>query len=277
MYTMTIGLILFGLALGIALFYAISQLDERQTVRTSIRQLEDYGHGSVVETERDRELLKPARERAIAPVMNGLVSTGRRVFPTDYVARTRKKFVAIGSYDPVSVDRFLAVRIACLVIIPVGLILIFFVFDMTGLMALVAAVLVVLIALMGPEAWLNRKVDERKAEIQRSLPDILDLLVISVEAGLGFEQALDRTVAAVPGALSQEFSRMLGETRAGATRSDAMRALEARVDVAEVRSFVLAILQADTFGVSIGRVLRAQAEEMRIKRRQPRSGPRRLP
>jgi tight adherence protein C len=268
MYTMTIGLILFGLALGIALFYAISQLDERQTVRTSIRQLEDYGHGSVVETERDRELLKPARERAIAPVMNGLVSTGRRVFPTDYVARTRKKFVAIGSYDPVSVDRFLAVRIACLVIIPVGLILIFFVFNMTGLVALVAAVLVVLIALMGPEAWLNRKVDERKAEIQRSLPDILDLLVISVEAGLGFEQALDRTVAAVPGALSQEFSRMLGETRAGATRSDAMRALEARVDVAEVRSFVLAILQADTFGVSIGRVLRAQAEEMRIKRRQ---------
>jgi tight adherence protein C len=265
---MTIGLILFGLALGIALFYAISQLDERQTVRTSIRQLEDYGHGSVVETERDRELLKPARERAIAPVMNGLVTTGRRVFPTDYVARTRKKFVSIGSYDPVSVDRFLAVRIACLVIIPVGLILIFFVFDMTGIMALVAAVLVVLIALMGPEAWLNRKVDERKAEIQRSLPDILDLLVISVEAGLGFEQALDRTVAAVPGALSQEFSRMLGETRAGATRSDAMRALEARVDVAEVRSFVLAILQADTFGVSIGRVLRAQAEEMRIKRRQ---------
>jgi len=268
MYTMTIGLILFGLALGIALFYAISQLDERQTVRTSIRQLEDYGHGSVVETERDRELLKPARERAIAPVVNGLVTTGRRVFPTDYVARTRKKFVSIGSYDPVSVDRFLAVRIACLVIIPVGLILIFFVFNMTGLMALVLAVLVVLIALMGPEAWLNRKVDERKAEIQRSLPDILDLLVISVEAGLGFEQALDRTVAAVPGALSQEFSRMLGETRAGATRSDAMRALEARVDVPEVRSFVLAILQADTFGVSIGRVLRAQAEEMRIKRRQ---------
>ena len=61
MYTMTVGLILFGLALGIALFYAISQLDERQTVRSSIRQLEDYGHGSGVETERDRELLQPAR------------------------------------------------------------------------------------------------------------------------------------------------------------------------------------------------------------------------
>jgi tight adherence protein C len=89
-----------------------------------------------------------------------------------------------------------------------------------------------------------------------------------VEAGLGFEQALDRTIASVPGPLTEEFSRMLGETRAGAARSDAMRALDDRTDVPEVRSFVLAILQADTFGISIGRVLRAQSEEMRIKRRQ---------
>jgi len=100
------------------------------------------------------------------------------------------------------------------------------------------------------------------------LPDVLDLLTISVEAGLGFEQALDRTISTVPGPLSTEFARMLGETRAGASRADAMRSMDARIDITEVRSFVLAILQADTFGVSIGRVLRAQADEMRIRRRQ---------
>src|SRR5262249_26572338 len=72
----------------------------------------------------------------------------------------------------------------------------------------------------------------------------------------------------VPGPLSDEFARMLGEVRAGSSRADALRSLEARCNVPEVRSFVLAILQADTFGVSIGRVLRAQADEMRIKRRQ---------
>ncbi|MFP3906832.1 MAG: type II secretion system F family protein, partial [Acidimicrobiales bacterium] len=120
----------------------------------------------------------------------------------------------------------------------------------------------------GPDAILNRKVEERQYQLRRTLPDVMDLLVISVEAGLGFEQAIDRVVTAVPGALSDEFTRMLGEVRAGATRADAMRAMEKRTDIPEMRSFVLSILQADTFGVSIGRVLRSQADEMRIKRRQ---------
>ncbi len=265
---MLVGLLLFGIAAGLVFFYLLNLFEQRSTVRSSIRQLEEYGHASVVESERDRELLKPARERALEPIMAGLMNAGKRVFPTDYVARTRNKFVSIGRYDTVTVDRFLAIRVACLVAIPVGLLLVFVVLSMTGMAALLLAAFIVLAALLGPEAWLNRQVEDRQSEIQRSLPDILDLLVISVEAGLGFDQALDRTVAAVPGALSQEFARMLGETRAGATRADAMRSMDARIQVPEVRSFVLAILQADTFGVSIGRVLRSQADEMRIKRRQ---------
>jgi tight adherence protein C len=125
-----------------------------------------------------------------------------------------------------------------------------------------------MIGALGPTSQLNKKVEARQKAIQRALPDVMDLLVISVEAGLGFEQALDRVIVNVPGELSNEFSRVLGESRAGASRADALRAMDQRCDTPEVRSFVMAMIQADTFGVSIGRVLRSQADELRVKRRQ---------
>ena len=176
--------------------------------------------------------------------------------------------VAAGYNSMDTVDRFIAVKVIAFAAVPLVLILVFGVLAMKGMMALMVVGLLGAILIYGPDAILNRRVAERQLAIKQKLPDVLDLLVISVEAGLGFEQALDRTVAAVPGPLTQEFARMLGETRAGASRADAMKSMEKRCDVPELRSFVLAILQADTFGVSIGRVLRAQADEMRIKRRQ---------
>jgi tight adherence protein C len=168
------------------------------------------------------------------------------------------------------VDRFLAIRVitAILAVVSFVAVFLFDVLPLQGSSKLLVGLLLVMIFLLGPDSILNRRVAERQHQIQVMLPDVLDLLTISVEAGLGFEQALDRVIESVPGPLSDEFARMLGEVRAGASRADAMRAMDERCDVPEVRSFVLAILQADTFGVSIGRVLRAQSEEMRIKRRQ---------
>ena len=254
------------LAAGVAVivYTVLTNAEEKSVVRSSLRQLEGYE----VENVRDQELLVPLRERALLPFLNGLTNLGQRFTPVGYVDGIRQKFVFAGQADADTVDRFLAIRVATVAMIPVAFILAFFVLPLSGMMPIAVFGLLGLALLLGPDAILNRRVEERQHEMQVKLPDILDLLTISVEAGLGFEQALDRTVAAVPGPLSEEFARMLGEVRAGASRSDAMRALESRTKVAEVRSFVLAILQADTFGVSIGRVLRAQADEMRIKRRQ---------
>jgi tight adherence protein C len=261
-----IGGVLVAVAIALVVYVVLTQAHEKSVVRDSLRQLEGYE----VENVRDQELLVPFAERALAPVMEGLTSVGRRFTPVGYVDNIRRKFVWAGLGTADGVDRFLAIRVvmAALVIPMVFLLFVVNPLALEGMMKLIVTGLVVAVLVVGPDAWLNRKVTERQLELQQKLPDVLDLLTISVEAGLGFEQALDRTIASVPGALSDEFARMLGEVRAGASRADAMRSLEERTNVPEVRSFVLAILQADTFGVSIGRVLRAQSEEMRIKRRQ---------
>lgn len=259
-------ILLICLSVGVAVYVVLSQLDERDTVRASLRQLEGYE----VENQRDQEMLDPLKERALMPLLAGLTGVGRRLTPTGYVEKVRKKFIHSGNHSAQAMDRFLAMRVVTVVAAAIVFVLVFLLGlgPFEGKMRLLAGAVVVGALLIAPDSMLNRKVEDRQLAIQRSLPDVLDLLTISVEAGLGFEQAMDRVIEAVPGPLSDEFARMLGETRAGAARSDAMRAMDERCNVPELRGFVLAIIQADTFGVSIGRVLRSQSDEMRTKRRQ---------
>lgn len=259
-----LALLLLAAAVGIGIWAVAASADEKATVRASLRQLDGYQ----VESVRDQDLLKPVTQRAVVPLLDRVVELGRRFTPDGYTDKIRGLFVASGNTSPDAVDRFLATKVVAAAATPVVFWFVFGFVGMGGIKGLGAAALLSAVLIFAPDAILNRKVEERKIEIRTMLPDVLDLLVISVEAGLGFEQALDRTVSSVPGPLTDEFARMLGETRAGASRANAMRAMEQRCDVPELRSFVLAILQADTFGVSIGRVLRAQADEMRIKRRQ---------
>lgn len=255
-----------AVAVGVLVFVVVNGIQERATLRASLRQVT----GPVVENQRDRELLDPLRQRAIDPLLGSMSGLGRRFTPVGYVEKVRLKFTHAGIADQSAVDRFMAIRVATVV----GAVLVFvllFVLNVLGLSGMVRIAVPGLLAavlVLGPDSWINKRVEARQREIQTSLPDVLDLLVISVEAGLGFEQAMDRVIHSVPGPLSDEFARVLGETRAGAARADAMRAMDARCGVPELRSFVMSIIQADTFGVSIGRVLRSQAEEMRVKRRQ---------
>ena len=255
-----------GGSLALIIWTIASQAHEKSVVRDSLRALDDYE----VDNIRDQELLNPITERALMPVLGALTGLGRRFTPVGYVDGVRHKFVLSGRPSTQAIDRFLAVRVVTVVLIPIMVYVLWFwnPLGLSGNTHLGVVLLTIMILAMGPDARLNRAVEERQKDILRGLPDIIDLLVISVEAGLGFEQALQRVIESVDGPLPDEFSRMLGEVRAGSTRAEAMRAMDARIEVPEVRSFVLAILQADAFGVSIGRVLRGQAEEMRIKRRQ---------
>jgi tight adherence protein C len=257
--------LIFAAVAGVV-YTVLIRLEERSTVRDTLRQLDGYE----LENQRDAEMLVPLADRALLPVLHGLTDLGRRYTPVGYVEKVRLKFTYAGEASTDAIDRFLAIRVvtAVLAVISFLAVFVFNVLGLEGMSKLLVGLLSVMVFLVGPDSWLNRKVADRQHQLQITLPDVLDLLTISVEAGLGFEQAMDRVIDAVPGPLSEEFNRMLGETRAGSNRADAMRAMDDRCNVPELRSFVLAILQADTFGVSIGRVLRAQSEEMRIKRRQ---------
>lgn len=119
-----------------------------------------------------------------------------------------------------------------------------------------------------PTIWLSSKIAARQKEIQRALPDALDLLVISVEAGLGFDGAIQKLTEKSDNALSREFRRVLAEIRMGRTRREALKDMVTRTEVADLNTFVSAIIQADQLGVSVSRVLSVQAEQMRLLRRQ---------
>ncbi|MFV0316874.1 MAG: hypothetical protein ACK5O2_07915, partial [Microthrixaceae bacterium] len=199
---------------AVAVFVVFTQVEERQMIRESLRQLDGYE----VESTRDQELLDPLRDRALQPFLTGLTGLGRRFTPVGYVEKVRQRFVWAGELDPNKVDRFLAVKVVCaaLAVLAFILVFIFGMLPLQGMPKLVVGGAIVVGLIMGPDISLNKRVEARQHEIQVTLPDVLDLLVISVEAGLGFEQALDRVIHSVPGAMSDEFSRMLGETRAGA-------------------------------------------------------------
>jgi tight adherence protein C len=245
-------------------YAAAVKADERLSVRAARIRLGDYESTML----REEDLKQPFAERVIRPVGVAAVDLLKRFLPTDYLDKMRHKLVLAGRGQPDEVDRFLVVRLLSLVAVPVLWLVVWKLTSLTGTTLLAVIVFVGVAGVVGPDAWLNRTVEARQFLIRRKLPDVLDLLTISVEAGLGFEQALARTVTLVPGPLSEEFARMLGEMRAGSSRADALYALDARTDIAELRSFVMALVQADTFGVSVGSILRNQAAEMRVRRHQ---------
>ncbi|KAA3639508.1 MAG: type II secretion system F family protein [Armatimonadetes bacterium] len=216
---------------------------------------------------RQDHLQKDFSQRAIAPMVRGMGRFALRFTPAGWVARAQKKIIWAGWAERMDGNTWAAIRLITAV---VGVVAAFFVVPLVSgtLLRIAVGALILFLGLFGPEASLNRAIDDRRKQMEKQLPDIIDLLVISVEAGLGFEAAMGRVVQTVPGELSTEFQRTLAETRVGISRHTALRNMSERTDVDDLNSFILALIQADQFGVSIARMLRVQAEEMRVRRRQ---------
>jgi tight adherence protein C len=244
-------------------YVVVQSVFEKAGVRESLRRLDGYQ----IQDMRDQEMLAPITDRVLAPMVEGLSAVAGRLSPQGYREEIARKLVLGGNPGQLSVDQVLVLKLLGMVSGILWIPLVFVVLHPSGALSLMLVAFLWLGSFMFPDAYLNKAIKKRQHDIAVQLPDILDLLVISVEAGLGFEQALERTTNAVPGPLSDEFRRMLRETRIGSTRAEALRAMDERCEVPELRTFILAMLQADTFGVSVSRLLRSQADEMRIRRR----------
>jgi tight adherence protein C len=249
-----------GLLAGVGLLVV-----DRVSLRTKLRDIDDiYKFVDV----RDQELMLPFADRIAAPVLGTLTKVGWRFSPAGRVEQIRVMLRRAGRPE-VDTDRYLAMRVLTILASPfVAYAAWTMAASQGGLLRLVCTGLAVSCCTILPSRKLRSQVESREEQILRQLPDIMDLLVICMEAGLGFTSAVSRTVANIDGEMSDEFAMALGEMRAGSSRSDALSGLAERVQIPQVRSFVTAIRQADQFGISVSTVLRNQAEEMRVARRQ---------
>ncbi|TAK71060.1 MAG: type II secretion system F family protein [Actinomycetota bacterium] len=209
----------------------------------------------------------PFADRVVGPAFDRLVLIGQRFTAEDQAARLRRRLDLAGNPAGWDVDRIVAYKVLGLLVL--GLLGV--VIPLLLGRATWAVVLGIGLAVLGyylPNMALYQAAYNRSEQIQRDLPDSLDLLTISVEAGLGFDAALAQVARNTEGPLAEELFRVLQEMQIGTGRMAALRAMGDRTDVADLRTFVTAIVQADVFGIPIANVLRVQAREMRVKRQQ---------
>jgi tight adherence protein C len=266
MSNLYIMLALLGTFGAVALAGVGLELSRAQRSRTT--DLLESQVGSLVPDLRQRELSQPLMRRALLPFVSNIGSLGRRLTPVEMRKRIAHKLVLAGSPAGWDADKVAVAKVGGLAAGAVFGVLFSQQVGISGLGSVSFIVLLTGVGYMAPDTIFARKAEERQKAIRRALPDTMDLLTISVEAGLGFDSALAQVVHNVPGELSEELARMLQEMQLGVSRADAFRHLADRTDVDEMNAFVLAMVQADVFGISVSKVLRAQAKELRIKRRQ---------
>ena len=219
-------------------------------------------------TARDIELDTPLRIRALDPVLAGLVRLGRRLTPVGQVRRLERRLALAGHPDQWSVDRVVTLQVLAGTLGTALGVLLGLVVDAGLLRTVVVAGIGLALGWLAPAAYVSRLATSRSTAVLSDLPDSLDLLTISVEAGLSFDAALSYVAKNGHGPVAREFMRVLQEMQIGTSRSQALRSMAERTDVEELRTFASALVQAETFGVPMAKALRVQSEEIRVKRRQ---------
>lgn len=262
--------IIIGVAvLILGALFAYNAMRDNNEVDPLQERLARYATEDIPDSLEKIELSLSFKDRIVIPVLRWISNLVARFTPQQQLDQARKLLEQANSTQEPGM--FVLMRIIYTVAMFVGGILAFFVLKVTDpspTNALLYTVGLTFLGYMQPVNTLKGKIRRRQEAFLRALPDALDLLVICVEAGLGFDQALGKVYEKWDNDLALAFGRVLKEIQLGKPRREALRDMAERIDVADVNAFTAAVIQADQLGVSMGRILRVQSDQMRIKRRQ---------
>lgn len=261
-----VGFIAFALVVAAFGYVALRDSRGRDPLQERLAQ---FGIDDVPDSLEKIELSLSFRDRVIVPVVRTFAAILTRFTPQSQLDTARKLLDQAGmTTEPAT---FFASRIVFMIALFVCGIILFVVLRISNPAPLNAFLYSAGLGLLGymlPMSSVKSRIKKRQNLIVRALPDALDLLVICVEAGLGFDQALGKVYEKWDNDLSLAFGRVLKEIQLGKQRRDALRDMAERMDVPDVNAFTAAIIQADQLGVSMGKILRVQSDQMRVKRRQ---------
>jgi len=260
-------LVMTGLALAMGILLITVAVASRAPADPVQARLSQIGTTEARNLE-ELELQLPFFDRTILPLAQRISGAAGRMTSSGYTERIEKRLALAGHPGGMRTAEFLGMR---LIVAAIGagfgalIGLIFFGGFVGAITGLAGGFLV---GYLFPDLWLGRRIRARQHKILLAIPDALDLLTISVRAGLGFDAALAKVVEKTEGPLADEFRRALAEVRVGRIRRDALRDIVARAEVPALSNFIGAVIQAEQLGVAISKVLQVQSEQLRIERRQ---------
>jgi len=261
-----IALVIIGAVILVVVGLRTPQTDEYALQQ---RLSEFTARGETVDLEQI-EMSQPFTERIVIPFARKLGELAVRFTPQNALQTTEKNLELAGNPGRIDPTTFLALQFICMVLFGGLMLLVFSVtkLDWTLGRRILIGLVVTFLGFYMPQLWLKSTIARRQKAIRKALPDALDLLTICVEAGLGFDAALNKVTEKWDTELSMAFARVIREIQLGKLRREALRDMADRIGIPEMTSFVAAVIQSEQLGVSMAKVLHIQADQMRMKRRQ---------
>ncbi len=258
-----VELFLIFVMVSLVSYYLLSSTESAIEYKRSVKQLSRYEIGAI-----GRELTRPFYQRVVAPYLEAILKILTLGSPKGIRQFYDKKLLVAGQPWGIDGAKFVAIKTLTTLIFAISGFFLSLIFGFYLRSFIVITGIFAASGYLLPDVWLSYAVERRKVTIKRELPDVMDLMVICIEAGLSFDSALGKIIKHSKGPISKEFARSLYEIQIGMERKEAFKNLYERTDVEELRRLSNAITQSDLFGISVSNVLRIHAEEMRTRRKQ---------